>query len=61
MKAHVNLNTHPIPYAEEKTQPSPSLSSLYEAPVILWEEEFVALAQSSLPACIPGMDPRCTP
>jgi hypothetical protein len=33
----------------------------YEPPAIVWEEPFVALAQTSPPPCIPGSDPRCTP
>jgi hypothetical protein len=33
----------------------------YEAPRILWEQTFMALAQVTQAPCIPGQDPRCTP
>lgn len=33
----------------------------YQPPAILWQQQFVALAQVSQPPCIPGLDPRCTP
>lgn len=31
----------------------------YEPPAILWEQEFVALAQASEINCDPPIDPRC--
>jgi hypothetical protein len=33
---------------------------IYQAPKILWEQEFVALAITS-PHCNPDSDPNCTP
>jgi hypothetical protein len=34
---------------------------VYVAPEILWEQEFVALAQFSLPPCQPGQTEGCQP
>jgi len=51
----------------EKPSPPPGERQGYAPPAILWEEEYVALAQTGsnieLPPCYPGQDPSsgCTP
>ena len=35
----------------------------YQPPAVLWEQEFIALATTSIPPpkCEPGSSPECTP
>ncbi|MFN7131989.1 MAG: hypothetical protein ACK4N5_07895 [Myxococcales bacterium] len=53
--------TKPPPQPAPSATPDATPPPAYEPPAIVWEQEYVALAQISRPPCIPGQDPRCTP
>jgi hypothetical protein len=62
----VTVDPKPNPSQANSTQPSPpdelggeARRRAYEPPAILWEQEFVALAQVSEVTCDPPIDPRC--
>jgi hypothetical protein len=60
----VTVEARPTPPQAEAPSESVGVAvrpatAAYEKPAILWEQEFVALAQASEVTCDPPIDPRC--